>query len=633
MILLSLQHIHKAFGVNVVLKDASLTLQDGQRMGLVGVNGSGKSTLLRIVAGLSRQDGGQVSLAKGLRIGYLAQQGEVEPGHTVWETLEAVYAPVFAMEERMRAAEEEMAAFHEDEARFAKLSSEYTALTDAFEEAEGYAWRSAIQGVLTGLGLPQERWHAQVDVLSGGERTRLCLARLLLTRPDILLLDEPTNHLDLEATGWLENYLRGYKGSVLVVSHDRYLLDAVCTHMAELLLGEIEQYNGNYSAYLKQREERFATRIRAYELQQKEITRQEAIITRFRMYNTERSIGLAESREKALARMDMLEKPTDERTIRFAFKAGRRTGEDVLRLTDLSKGYDGRTLFEHLSLLVRAGERIAIIGPNGIGKSTLFRIITGQEQPDTGEVRFGSNVDLGYYDQHQAGLHPEKSILDEVWDRFPRMEQTDIRNALGAFLFSGEDVFQPIHTLSGGEKGRVALTILMLGRDNLLLLDEPTNHLDMDSREVLENALADFDGTVLTISHDRYFINRLATAVLEMQNDGLTLYLGNYDDYLAKKNQLRAPEETGPQVTRTQQDKQKKRDRASRAEEKARKEALIGLEREIEDVEARIAVLEAQLADPATYQDGELAAEVSRTYQQEQELLETLYGRWETEVE
>ncbi len=628
MIVLSVQGVQKSFGVHEVLKDVSLTLQQGQRMGLVGVNGSGKTTLLKMIAGEDHPDAGQIHCTRGLRTGYLAQQGMVTEGHTVWQELEQVFAPLLDIERRMRALEHEMADAHDDAEAFARISADYARLTDAFEQGEGYAWRSAIQGVLAGLGFNAAQWEQPVEQLSGGERTRLCLARLLLQKPDLLLLDEPTNHLDLEAAQWLEGMLASYKGTVLVISHDRYFLDAVCDCIAELLMGRVEQYNGNYTRAMRQREEVFTARMKAYDLQQKEIERQQAIIARYRMFNREKSIRAAESREKALARMERLDKPQEEHGIRFSFRARRRTGEDALRLRELAKGFGGRTLFSGLDLHVRAGDRVAIIGPNGVGKSTLFKLITGQLPPDHGTVRYGSNVDIGYYDQHQAGLHAEKTVLDEVWDRFPRMEQSDVRGALGLFLFTGEDVFQPIRTLSGGEKGRVALTALMLQGDNLLLLDEPTNHLDMDSCEVLEAALEDFSGTILTISHDRYFINRIANRVLEMSADGVTEYLGNYDDYYEKKHRVTGPEETGPQRTRTEIEKEKKRDRQSREQARAARAKVAELERAIAAAEEGIAELEARMADPAAYSDPLQAAELARGYQAAKDALAVLLDQW-----
>ena len=628
MIILSAQHIAKSFGVNAVLRDVSLTVQQGDRIGLVGVNGCGKSTLMRILAGLDAQDGGEISLVRGLRVGYLAQQNMVTSGETVWNELQKVYEQVFAMEKKLRELEDEMAHAHTDAQRFAQLSADYDRLTQRFEEADGYSWKSMVSGVLNGLGFKLAQYDQCVDSLSGGEQTRLCLARLLLQKPDLLLLDEPTNHLDMETLQWLENYLAAYKGSVLVISHDRYFLDHVCTGIVEILMGSSEQYNGNYTRYIAQRQERFESRMRAYEIQQKEIERQQAIIARYRMFNREKSIRAAESREKALDRMEKLEKPVDERAIRFSFEARRRTGEDVLQLTEMSKSFGEKHLFHDLTLRVRAGDRVALIGPNGVGKSTLIKIIVGEEQPDTGFIRYGSNVDIGYYDQHQSTLHADKTVLDEIWDRFPQMEQSNVRGALGMFLFTGDDVFKPIHTLSGGEKGRVALTALMLRKDNLLLLDEPTNHLDMDSREVLEDALADFGGTIITVSHDRYFINRIANRIIEMQPDGVTEYIGNYDDYIERKNRPVAVEaEAGK--TKTELEKEKRREKLSRQALRQLKIRAQEAEKAVGVKEAEIAELEAQMADPSLYSDAQKSADVQRAYQKAQQALQTLYEQWE----
>ena len=628
MIILSAQHIAKSFGVNAVLRDVSLTVQQGDRIGLVGVNGCGKSTLMRILAGLDAQDSGEISLVRGLRVGYLAQQNMVTSGETVWNELQKVYEQVFAMEKKLRELEDEMAHAHTDAQRFAQLSADYDRLTQRFEEADGYSWKSMVSGVLNGLGFKPAQYDQCVDSLSGGEQTRLCLARLLLQKPDLLLLDEPTNHLDMETLQWLENYLAAYKGSVLVISHDRYFLDHVCTGIVEILMGSSEQYNGNYTRYIAQRQERFESRMRAYEIQQKEIERQQAIIARYRMFNREKSIRAAESREKALDRMEKLEKPVDERAIRFSFEARRRTGEDVLQLTEMSKSFGEKHLFHDLTLRVRAGDRVALIGPNGVGKSTLIKIIVGEEQPDTGFIRYGSNVDIGYYDQHQSTLHADKTVLDEIWDRFPQMEQSNVRGALGMFLFTGDDVFKPIHTLSGGEKGRVALTALMLRKDNLLLLDEPTNHLDMDSREVLEDALADFGGTIITVSHDRYFINRIANRIIEMQPDGVTEYIGNYDDYIERKNRPVAVEaEAGK--TKTELEKEKRREKLSRQALRQLKIRAQEAEKAVGVKEAEIAELEAQMADPSLYSDAQKSADVQRAYQKAQQALQTLYEQWE----
>ena len=630
MILLSLQGVKKSFGTNEVLRDASLVLQDGQRMGLVGVNGCGKSTLMKIIAGLETADGGAITMQKGLKLGYLAQQGEVGEGRTVLEELESVFEPVVEMERQLRALEEQMADVGHDETLLHRLGSQYDQLTRDFERANGYGWRSTVQGVLAGLGFRKEQQGQLASLLSGGERTRLCLGRMLLTEPDLLLLDEPTNHLDLKSIAWLENYLRTYKGAVLLISHDRYFMDHVCDRMCELLLGATECYDGNYTSYMAQRAERFEIRMKAYELQQKEIARQEAIIARYRQFNREKSIKLAESREKRLEKIERLEKPQDESAIRFRFDIRRRTGEDVLMVDELSKGYDGRTLFQHVKMHLRAGDRVALIGDNGVGKSTLFKCLIGEEKPDTGTVRLGSGVDIGYYDQHQARLHPEKTVLDEVWDDFRRLDQTEVRGALGLFLFTGDEVLMPVSTLSGGEKGRVALTKLMLRKDNVLLLDEPTNHLDMDSREVLENALADFPGTILAISHDRYFINRFATKVCVLEEGGIKEYLGNYDDYFEKISREQEPDGETAGMTRTALEKEKRKSRDEERRLKERKLALKQAEEAVSRAEEEAAALEAALADPDTYQDAEKAARLAKEYQQKKDEIDRLYQAWET---
>lgn len=628
MILLSLQGIQKSFGTNEVLRDASLVLQDGQRMGLVGVNGCGKSTLMKIIAGLETADGGTMTMQKGLKLGYLAQQGQVGAGRTVLEELESVFEPVRRMEQQLRALEEQMTQA-QDEAALHRLGSQYDQLTRKFEESNGYGWRSTVQGVLAGLGFRREQQGQLASLLSGGERTRLCLGRMLLTQPDLLLLDEPTNHLDLKSIAWLEDYLRTYRGAVLLISHDRYFMDHVCDRMCELLLGATECYDGNYTHYMAQRTERFEIRMKAYELQQKEIARQEAIIARYRQFNREKSIRLAESREKRLEKVERLEKPQDESAIRFRFDVRRRTGEDVLMIDELSKGFDGRQLFEHVHMHLRTGDRVALIGDNGVGKSTLLKCIVGEEKPDTGTIRFGAGVDIGYYDQHQEKLHENKTVLDEVWDDFHRLDQTEVRGALGLFLFTGDDVLMPVSTLSGGEKGRVALTKLMLRKDNVLLLDEPTNHLDMDSREMLEDALENFPGTILAISHDRYFINRFATKVCVMESGGIKEYLGNYDDYFEKINRAVPPDSETAGITKTALDKEKRKSREEEKRIRERKNALQAAEKAVTDAEQEAERIETELSDPATYQNADKAAALAKAYQAKKAEIERLYAEWE----
>ena len=629
MILLTLSNISKSFVMNRVLTDVSLTLPQYARMGIVGVNGCGKSTMFQIITGRLQPDEGTVSLMKGTTVGFLTQHADIESDLTVTEELSRVFDDVKRMEARLRELEAEMAEKHADEQEMKRLSDAYARLTARFEDAGGYEWPSRIQGVLAGLGFSEERRQQKASLLSGGEKTRLCLARLLLRQPDLLLLDEPTNHLDLPSIGWLEDTLKKYKGTVMVISHDRYFLNAVCDHMAELRQTHLTQYTGNYDQFAVKREADLERQLKEYNMQQAEIERQEAIIRRYRMYNREKSIKLAESREKRLEKMERLEKPVDDQRVRFRFEARRRSGDDVLIAKDVSKSFGSRTLFRNFSIHLRAGDRVALIGPNGVGKSTLLRLIVKEQKADDGTIRYGANVDIGYYDQQQTGLHADKTVLDELWDRFPQMEQSELRSVLGCFLFTGDDVFQPIRTLSGGEKGRVALTRLMLEKDNFLLLDEPTNHLDMDSREVLEGALDDFPGTILAVSHDRYFINRIATRIIEMRPDGVKFYLGNYDDYLEKKRrEAEGVEERAPGVTRTALEKEKKRDRQAREADRQEKARIAAVEKEIADLEAKIADLEARSALPEVYASPEKAKENALALRQAHEALDEKYDLW-----
>ena len=631
MILMTVQGVSKSFGMKSVLKDISLTLQQGARMGLIGVNGSGKSTLFRLIAGQMEPDEGSISLMRGTRVGMLTQEADIQSDLTVREELSRVFEPVREMERRLRALEEEMAQKHADEAELDRLSREYARLTDRFEDAGGYEWPSRIQGVLAGLGFAKGREDQPASVLSGGEKTRLCLARLLLTQPDLLMLDEPTNHLDLSSIQWLEDTLKKYRGTVLIISHDRYFMNSVCDCMAEISMRRLVQYEGNYDQFTVKRQADIERQIREYKLQQAEIARQQAIIQRYRMYNREKSIRAAESREKRLEKMERLERPVDEQHVRFSFEARRRTGDDVLKVHGLAKSFEGRRLFENFDLHLRAGDRVAIIGPNGVGKSTLLNIIARKLKADAGEVEFGANVDLGYYEQHQTGLDPEKDVLNELWDAFPRLDLDRVRSVLALFLFTGDDVYKKISMLSGGEKGRVSLCKLMLKRDNLLLLDEPTNHLDMDSREVLEGALEDFDGTILTVSHDRYFINRVADRVIEMRPDGVKEYLGNYDDYLEKKRREEAGLEDAAAsgMTKTQLDKQRRKERLLREGKKALEKQLEAAEARIAAAEKEIQDLETRMADPELYQRPDEARETARRHAELQAGMDALYEEWE----
>ncbi|MCE5342854.1 MAG: ABC-F type ribosomal protection protein [Eubacteriales bacterium] len=630
MILISVQNVRKGFGANEVLRDVTFSLQKGEKMGLIGVNGCGKTTLMRLISGETEPDEGFIHRNKDLRIGYLAQINDIDPADTVRGAMLRVFEPVIAMERRLGELEKELAHSAGDEQAALRLSGEYQRLTEQYNRMEGYAYEGEITGVLGGLGIRREMDGRTVGTLSGGERTRLSLAKLLLQKPDVLMMDEPTNHLDLEAIEWLQDYLYDYRGTLMVISHDRYFLDHVCTTMGEMLGGKVYKFTGNYTEYQKKRAADFEARMKAYQLQQKEIDRERAIIERYCSFNREKSIRAAESRQKRLDKIERVEKPLEESHVRFAFDVRRRMGEEALEVKNLSKSYEGRTIFSDMSFKLRSGDRVALIGPNGVGKSTLFKILMGRMAPDKGTVRFGTNVDIGYYDQHQQELKPQNTVLEEVWNAFPSMEQSRVRGALGLFLFSGDDVFSNIASLSGGERGRVALTKLMLKKDNLLLLDEPTNHLDMDSCEVLEEALYDFPGTILAISHDRYFINRFADRVMVMGEDGVTEYLGDFDAYLEKRDRPAPPIETGSDApTRTSLVRERKRDRRQSARIRELQAAVSKAEEAIAENERLTARLEVQLADPQTYADQARMLELTQSYRELQAQQETLYDTLE----
>lgn len=628
MNLIQIKSLDKYFGATRIFGGVDLTLQEGARVALVGVNGAGKTTLMNLIAGADTPDAGTISLARDARIGYLKQNQQFEGNGTVWETLRDVYSPVFRMEQRLREMEQLMGQVHEDAVAFAKLSTEYDTLLNKYEQLDGYSWKSRIQGVLAGLGFREDQQQQDANTLSGGERTRLSLAQLLLIRPDLLLLDEPTNHLDLGATQWLEETLKTYPGTVMVISHDRYFMDAIATGVAELSQGSLLYFDGNYSAFAKKRRAQREQQEKAYELQQKEIARQEAIIERFRSYNREKSIRAAESREKALDRIERVEKPAEEHGVKFHFEIRRTTGQDVLMASGLAKRFDGPMLFENIDMLVRAGERVAILGPNGAGKSTLLKVLAGRLAPDGGEVLRGAGVEPGFFDQHHQDLSMDKRVIDELWDAFPAMNESRVRTALGAFLFRGDDVFQRVGTLSGGERGRLTLLKLMLRQHNLLLMDEPTNHLDMPSREVLEDALADYPGTLITVSHDRYFVNRIATRVLIFTPTGIEDYLGNYDDYIAAKNrpsdEIYVPD--GP--NRTQQARERKRIREQREQQKREREAVEAVEAQIAAMEQEIEDLAHWMAQPGAFELPE-ASDKAKRHAAAGEELEALYAHWE----
>lgn len=537
--ILSCSNICKSFGENDILKQVSFHIEDHEKAAIVGINGAGKSTLLKVLIGKLNADDGVVTWAKGASIGYLAQHQDLEGAETIYDALLEVKKPVIQMEARIRSLELEMKSASGDELE-TKLS-EYSRLNHEFEMADGYSYQSEITGVLKGLGFTEDEFSKPITALSGGQKTRVSLGKLLLTKPDILLLDEPTNHLDIESIAWLETYLRNYSGAVIIVAHDRYFLDRVVTKIIELDMGHCTVFSGNYSAYSDKKAMLRDAAIRAYLNQQQEIRHQEAVIAKLKSFNREKSIKRAESREKMLDKIERLEKPTqanDSMDIRLEPDVV--SGNDVLTVTDLSKSFDTQTLFTNVDFEIKRGERVAIIGNNGTGKTTLLKIINGIIPADSGQIRLGSKVHIGYYDQEHQVLHMDKTLFQEIQDTYPNMNNTQIRNTLAAFLFTGDDVFKLIRDLSGGERGRVSLAKLMLSDANFLLLDEPTNHLDITSKEILESALNRYTGTVLYVSHDRYFINRTATRILDLTDGSFINYIGNYDYYLEKKEDVEA---------------------------------------------------------------------------------------------
>lgn len=537
--ILSCSNICKSFGENDILKQVSFHIEDHEKAAIVGINGAGKSTLLKVLIGKLNADDGVVTWAKGASIGYLAQHQDLEGAETIYDALLEVKKPVIQMEARIRSLELEMKSASGDELE-TKLS-EYSRLNHEFEMADGYSYQSEITGVLKGLGFTEDEFSKPITALSGGQKTRVSLGKLLLTKPDILLLDEPTNHLDMESIAWLETYLRNYSGAVIIVAHDRYFLDRVVTKIIKLDMGHCTVFSGNYSAYSDKKAMLRDAAIRAYLNQQQEIRHQEAVIAKLKSFNREKSIKRAESREKMLDKIERLEKPTqanDSMDIRLEPDVV--SGNDVLTVTDLSKSFDTQTLFTNVDFEIKRGERVAIIGNNGTGKTTLLKIINGIIPADSGQIRLGSKVHIGYYDQEHQVLHMDKTLFQEIQDTYPNMNNTQIRNTLAAFLFTGDDVFKLIRDLSGGERGRVSLAKLMLSDANFLLLDEPTNHLDITSKEILESALNRYTGTVLYVSHDRYFINRTATRILDLTDGSFINYIGNYDYYLEKKEDVEA---------------------------------------------------------------------------------------------
>ena len=638
--ILSCQNISKAFVENQVLKNVSFHIEDHEKAAIVGINGAGKTTLLRIIVGEMTPDDGQVVLAKDKTLGYLAQNSTVDTSHTIYEELLSVKADLLRLEEKIRECENNMK--HADGDALEDLMKQYTSLTHAFETGGGYLYRSELVGVLKGLGFTEDEFSKPVTTLSGGQKTRVALGRLLLQNPDLIILDEPTNHLDMNSIAWLETYLLNYKGAVLIVSHDRYFLDRIAGKVIEIDQSKATTFMGNYSDYAVKKEQLRVAAWNAYMNQQREIKHQEEVIEKLKSFNREKSIKRAESREKMLDRIEVIEKPSEVRTdMKLTLTPRILSGNDVLTVEHLSKSFDSHKLFADVNFEIKRGEHVAIIGDNGSGKTTLLKILNGLVPADQGTFRLGSNVEIGYYDQEHHVLHSEKTLFEEISDDYPYLNNTQIRNVLAAFLFTGEDVFKRISDLSGGERGRVSLAKLVLSNANFLILDEPTNHLDIMSKEILEDALNGYEGTILYVSHDRYFINRTAHRILDLTEGQFVSYVGNYDYYLEKHDTVMAAiEANAPRnadadsaVAAKVAESEVKLDWKAQKEEQARlrkkENDLKKCEEKIAELEERISEIDTEMSDPAIGTQVAKLQELSKEQTSCQEQLEKLYEQWE----
>lgn len=638
--ILSCQNISKAFVENQVLKNVSFHIEDHEKAAIVGINGAGKTTLLRIIVGEMTPDDGQVVLAKDKTLGYLAQNSTVDTSHTIYEELLSVKADLLRLEEKIRECENNMK--HADGDALEDLMKQYTSLTHAFETGGGYLYRSELVGVLKGLGFTEDEFSKPVATLSGGQKTRVALGRLLLQNPDLIILDEPTNHLDMNSIAWLETYLLNYKGAVLIVSHDRYFLDRIAGKVIEIDQSKATTFMGNYSDYAVKKEQLRVAAWNAYMNQQRDIKHQEEVIEKLKSFNREKSIKRAESREKMLDKIEVIEKPSEVRTdMKLTLTPRILSGNDVLTVEHLSKSFDSHKLFTDVNFEIKRGEHVAIIGDNGSGKTTLLKILNGLVPADQGTFRLGSNVEIGYYDQEHHVLHSEKTLFEEISDDYPYLNNTQIRNVLAAFLFTGEDVFKRISDLSGGERGRVSLAKLVLSNANFLILDEPTNHLDILSKEILEDALNGYEGTILYVSHDRYFINRTAHRILDLTEGQFVSYVGNYDYYLEKHDTVMAAiEASAPQNTDADNtaaakaaESEVKLDWKAQKEEQARlrkkENDLKKCEEKIAELEARISEIDTEMSDPAIGTQVAKLQELTKEQTTCQEQLEKLYEQWE----
>lgn len=632
--ILSCSNISKAFGSNQIIKHASFHIENLEKAAIVGINGAGKSTLLKIIIGELAADEGEVVVSKGKSIGYLAQHQDLCGDRTIYEEVLEVKRPIIEMEARIRKLELDMK--HATGQELDSMLTAYSRLNHEFERQNGYAYQSEVTGVLKGLGFTEADFEKSVSSLSGGQKTRVSLGKLLLTKPDIIMLDEPTNHLDMESIAWLEGYLTNYDGSVIIVAHDRYFLDRVVTKIIELDNGNMNVYQGNYTAYSEKRAMIRDAQMKAYVNQQQEIKHQEEVITKLKSFNREKSIKRAESREKMLDKIEVLEKPAEiNDEMRIRLEPNIISGNDVLSVKGLKKAFDQKLLFEDIAFEIKRGERVAIIGGNGTGKTTILKILNGVLSPDEGDILLGSKVHIGYYDQEHQVLHMEKTLFDELQDTYPAMNNTQIRNILAAFLFTGDDVFKRIKDLSGGERGRVSLAKLMLSKANFLILDEPTNHLDITSKEILENALVNYTGTLLYVSHDRYFINKTATRILDLTNQTLVDYIGNYDYYLEKKELMtnlytKAPSyEEVPNKESSETKLDWKAQKEEQARLRKRQNQLKKTEDEIHKLETRDGEIDELLGKEEIYTDVSKLMELNKEKEELTKRLEVLYELWE----
>lgn len=639
--ILACQNITKAFGEHLVLKNASFHIEEREKTAIVGINGAGKSTLLKIIMKELAADEGQTIITKGKTIGYLAQHQEMTSGNTIFDELLTVKQEVLSLETRMREVEQSMK--HANGDSLTELMDSYARLSHEFEQQNGYAWKSEITGVLKGLGFEEEDFAKKVDTLSGGQKTRVSLGKLLLSRPDIIMLDEPTNHLDMNSITWLETFLMNYQGAVIIVSHDRYFLNRVVTKIVEIDQGTVTTFRGNYTDYARKKAQLREAQMQAYLNQQQEIRHQEEVIAKLKSFNREKSIKRAESREKMLAKIEVLEKPVDiDDAMDIRLEPQVVSGNDVMTVKGLSKSFGSLHLFSQVDFEIKRGERVAVIGNNGTGKTTLLKIINQMETADAGEIHLGSKVHIGYYDQEHQVLHMEKTVFEEIQDTYPNMTNTQVRNCLASFLFTGDDVFKRIGDLSGGERGRVSLAKLMLSESNFLILDEPTNHLDITSKEILEDALNRYTGTVFYVSHDRYFINRTATRILELTGQSFLNYIGNYDYYLEKKDVIQGLlTEASAKASSPESKAQKSSPETSKAldwkaqkEEQARirkrQNDLKRTEEEIHKLETRSGEIDELLTREDICRDVPKLMELNREKEALEETLTELYDLWET---